>query len=199
MWILLFFSLSFSSSIERWVFLGDSLTEGYGISKENAYPAKLETLLNAHLKDKKTNRQIQIVNAGISGSTSASGLSRLKWQLKQPTALVLIALGANDGLRGQPIAALKKNLTDMVEYAKSQKVKVVLAGMRLPQNYGAKYTNDFEKSFKEVSSSQKVLLLPFLLEGVAGKKDLNLSDGLHPNEKGHEALSKNLFLFFKDL
>lgn len=212
MWILLFLALGFSNAnttsannvdaksvVERWVFVGDSLTEGYGLSKESAYPALLEKKLNDELKKRKSNKQIKIVNAGISGSTSSSGLSRMKWHLKEPASLVLVALGANDGLRAQPVEALKKNLNEIIDYAKAQDIKVVLAGMTLPQNYGKKYVSDFENTFKEVSKSQNVQFIPFLLDGVAADRSLNLSDGIHPNEKGHQVIAKKLFLFFKDL
>ncbi len=184
---------------ERWIFVGDSLTEGYGISKENAYPALLEKKLNAHLLETKREKQIKVVNAGVSGSTSASGLSRLKWHLKQPATVVVIALGANDGLRGQSVENLTKSLNEMIDFAKSQKAKVVIAGMRLPQNYGAAYVKKFETSFVEVSKQKQVELIPFLLEGVAADKSLNLSDGIHPNEKGHQLLADKLFPFFKGL
>lgn len=199
MWIFLFLAFSFSStSTSRWVFVGDSLTEGYGISKENAYPALLEKKINEYLKSEKKEKQIKIINAGVSGSTSASGLSRLKWHLKEPTELVLIALGANDGLRGQPIKNLKTSLKEMVAFAKSKQSKVIVAGMRLPQNYGKAYVQSFESTFREVRDEEKIVLIPFLLEGVAGKKDLNLNDGIHPNEKGHQIIAEKLFLFFKD-
>lgn len=199
MWILLLLSLSFSTLTERWIFVGDSLTEGYGISKENAYPALLEKKLNEYLKETKKDKQIKIVNAGVSGSTSSSGLSRLKWHLKQPASVVVIALGANDGLRGQSIENLTKSLNEMTDFAKAQKAKVVIAGMKLPQNYGVDYIKKFEASFVEVSKNKNTLLIPFLLDGVAADKSLNLSDGVHPNEKGHQVLADKLFPFFKDL
>lgn len=175
------------------------MTEGYGISKENAYPALLEKKLNEYLKETKKDKQIKIVNAGVSGSTSSSGLSRLKWHLKQPASVVVIALGANDGLRGQSIENLTKSLNEMTDFAKAQKAKVVIAGMKLPQNYGVDYIKKFEASFVEVSKNKNTLLIPFLLDGVAADKSLNLSDGVHPNEKGHQVLADKLFPFFKDL
>jgi len=199
MWILLLFSLSFSAVTERWVFVGDSLTEGYGISKDNAFPALLEKKLNAYLKETKQDRQIKVINAGVSGSTSSSGLSRLKWHLKEPAAVVVIALGANDGLRGQSVDNLIKSLNEMAVFAKAQKAKVVIAGMKLPQNYGADYIKRFEASYVNVSKKQQVALIPFLLDGVATNKSLNLSDGIHPNEKGHQILADKLFPFFKGL
>ncbi len=199
MWILLFITLSFSAATERWIFLGDSITEGYGISKENAYPSLIEKKLNTFLKSSASDKQIKIINAGISGSTSASGLSRLKWHLRQSASLVFIALGANDGLRGQSVDKLKENLKNIITYAKSKNLKVVVAGMKMPQNYGKQYTKEFESAFKDVSTDKDILLIPFLLDGVAGEKGLNLSDGIHPNENGHKIMAEKLFSTFKGL
>jgi acyl-CoA thioesterase-1 len=165
--------------------LGDSLTEGYGLSKENAYPYLLEQKLNEKYAPKK----FQVTNAGISGSTSASGPSRLRWHLKNPTDLVLLVLGANDGLRGQSVEKMKDNLLAMIKILKEKKIKVILVGMKLPLNYGKEYTSAFEKVFPDLAKQEKIPLIPFLLEGVAGKQDLNLPDHVHPNEKGHKIVA----------
>jgi acyl-CoA thioesterase-1 len=170
--------------------LGDSLTEGYGIEKENAYPTLVEEML------KKSGKNVRIINAGISGSTSASAPSRLRWLLTSQPDILFLALGANDGLRGVSIETTKKNLKDTIREAKKAKMKVWLAGMRLPPNYGKKYTQDFEQMFKALAKEENVPLLPFLLEGVAGQKELNQPDAIHPNEKGHQIMAKMVYEFF---
>jgi acyl-CoA thioesterase-1 len=173
--------------------LGDSLTEGFEISPDTAFPA----LLDKRLKEK-FGPKAEAINAGISGATSASGPSRLKFQLKSPKQLthVILALGANDGLRGLPVAAMKKNLEDTIKIAKENQIKVLLAGMKIPPNYGPAYAKSFEETFKKISREQKVAVIPFLLEGVAAHPNLTLPDGLHPNPKGHrimvETIWKNL-------
>lgn len=174
------------SSPIRIVALGDSLTEGYGIASTKAYPA----LLEAQLKERKKN--VQIINAGISGSTSASAESRLKWQLKTPFQILILALGANDGLRGLNPDSTYKNLSQAIELAQKNKVKVILVGMKMPSNYGTDYQNKFAATFTKLAQKYKTPLIPFLLENVALKKELNLADGIHPNEKGHLQISKNL-------
>lgn len=178
------------------LFLGDSLTEGLGVAKEAAYPSLVETeLKSGGLKE------LRIVNAGISGSTSASGLGRLKWHLKgkeKPDWLVL-ALGANDGLRGLSVPEMKKNLTDVIKLAKQSDIKVLLTGMLMPPNYGPAYTEAYGKAFPEVAKAEDVPLVPFLLEGVGGNKAMNQPDGIHPNEEGHKLLAKNVLKELKPL
>ena len=169
--------------------LGDSLTSGYGIPKDQAYPALVQQALQ-----KKGFTHVNVVNGGISGSTSASGLGRLKWHLKgdpKPSVLIL-ALGANDGLRGLPVKNMQKNLAKVIDLAQEQNLKVLLVGMKMPPNYGPEYTEEFERSFATLASEQQVTLLPFLLEGVAAEEKLNLADGIHPNENGHKAMAKNI-------
>lgn len=166
--------------------LGDSLTEGYGIKKSQAYP----NLVTKILKDK--GYSIKIINAGISGSTSASALSRFKWHLQIKPDILLLALGANDGLRGLPIEEMKENLAKTIELAESKGVQVLLAGMKIPPNYGLSYTKSFEDCFYELSKKYNVPLIPFLLDGVAGAPSLNQVDGIHPNAKGHVIISKTV-------
>ncbi|MEY4629997.1 MAG: GDSL-like protein [Pseudomonadota bacterium] len=170
--------------------LGDSLTEGYEISPDAAFPA----LLDQKLKEK-FGPEAQAINAGISGATSASGEGRLKFQLKatkKPTHMIL-ALGANDGLRGLPVAEMKKNLETTIKLAKSSGIKVLLAGMKVPPNYGAGYAKSFEATFKTVAREQQVSLIPFLLDGVAANAKLNLDDGIHPNPAGHKILVETVW------
>lgn len=196
-WLGILFSLwvmpVFSQAPKKIVFLGDSLTAGYGVAKEEAFPARLEE------KFKKSGKTVQVINAGISGSTSASGVSRLKWLLKNKPDILVLALGANDGLRGFKLEATKQNLEQMIELARENKLKVVLAGMQLPLNYGDDYRNQFQQMYKELAKKYKVELIPFLLEGVGGETNLNLSDGIHPNAKGHEKIAETVYQHLKGL
>ncbi len=171
----------------RLVVIGDSLTEGYGVAKESAYPALLEQLIH------KKHPEWKVINSGVSASTSASAPGRVRWVLKQKPDLVILALGANDGLRGQPPANLKKNLQESIEILKNADVKVILAGMKMPPNYGKKYRQEYEEVFKQLASQQQIGFIPFLLDGVAGKKELNQPDGIHPNEAGHKLVAENVF------
>ena len=141
----------------------------------------------------------QVVNGGVSGSTTASGLSRLNWFLKGNPKAVIIALGANDGLRGIKLKESKANLEKIILKAKSKNIKVFLAGMQLPPNYGKEYTSEFQKMFEELKKKHNVFYIPFLLKGVAGKKELNLEDGIHPNKKGHKIMAKTVYEEIKDL
>lgn len=170
------------------VCIGDSLTEGYGVAKESAFPALLEKKLL------KRGIQSKVTNAGISGSTSASAPSRMRWSIKAKPQWVILALGANDGLRGLSVAAMQKNLQSAIDIAKEAHVRVLLAGMYAPPNYGAQYTQSYASVFANLAKQNKqVVYLPFLLEGVAAKKELNLPDGIHPNEKGYEVVAQLLF------
>jgi acyl-CoA thioesterase-1 len=172
--------------------LGDSLTEGFGVAQEDAYPALVEKKLHAA-----GFASVEILNAGIGGSTTASALPRLQWHLKGRPQWVVLALGANDGLRGVAIAQSKKNLAQTIDRAQKEGVRVFLAGMRLPPNYGQKYRRDFERMYQELAHEKKLALLPFLLDGVAGETRLNLEDGIHPNEKGHQKIAEVVFNFFE--
>jgi acyl-CoA thioesterase I len=173
------------------VMLGDSLTEGYGLSKEQAYPHLVEQ------KFQKNGKKIEVINGGVSGSTSAGGLSRVAWTMKTKPNAVFIALGANDGLRGLDTKALKKNLKDIIKRVKEAGAKPLLAGMKMPPNYGAQYTKNFEQVFAEVALEEQVPFLPFLLENVATKSKLNLPDGIHPNEEGHKILAETVYKFLE--
>lgn len=173
------------------VILGDSLTEGYGIEKENAYPALVEKTL------KKQGYDLIVINGGISGSTSASAPSRAKWFLKSQPDYLLITLGSNDGLRGVSVDNLKANLKTTIKLAKEKKVKVWLAGLKMPPNYGKDFTQKFEAVFKEIAKEEQIPLLPFLLDGVAGNPELNQPDAIHPNEKGHEVMAQRVVEFIR--
>jgi acyl-CoA thioesterase I len=170
------------------LFLGDSLTEGVGVAKEQAFPEVLATLSAAQGKP------INVINAGVSGATSASGLSRLKWHLKGKVKpdIVVLALGANDGLRGLDLQALRKNLEDVIVFAKKHSLKVVLAGMRVPPNYGIQYSERFAATYDDLARAHQIPIIPFLLAGVGGEAKLNQPDGIHPNAEGHKILAKNV-------
>jgi acyl-CoA thioesterase-1 len=170
------------------VFLGDSLTEGYGVNQSSAYPTLIENMLK-----KDGFADVKIVNASISGSTSASAVSRLKWQLKDKPNILVLALGSNDGLRGLSINQLKKNVVSTIELAKSSGLEVILTGLKIPPNYGKKYADDFEKLFPSLANEHDVFFVPFLLEGVGGERSMNQSDGIHPNEKGHKRMADNVY------
>ncbi len=175
----------------RVLFLGDSLTEGFGISPSQSYPQLLQKKLQEN------GFSIKVINSGVSGSTSASAVSRLKWLLQtKPTHLVL-ALGANDGLRGQPIKALRENLKRAILLAKSQGLEVLLLGMRIPPNYGLQYSKDFFDSYQIIADLTETSLVPFLLKNIAGKANLNLADGIHPNAKGHIIMAENIYPYLK--
>jgi acyl-CoA thioesterase-1 len=178
---------------DKLLILGDSLTEGYGVNEEYSFPSVLESIL---LKNK---YNYKVINGGISGSTTASGKSRLRWFLKARPKVLIIALGANDGLRGIKVSESIKNLEEIIAMARKQKIKIVLAGMLLPPNYGEKYTSEFKAMFKTLTKKHKLSSIPFLLEGVAGNKDLNIEDGIHPNRKGYQVIANNVFKQIKDL
>jgi acyl-CoA thioesterase-1 len=167
--------------------LGDSLTEGYGVAPEQSYPSLLERRLRAA-----GHPEARVINAGISGSTSASAASRLRWQLAAAPDVLILALGANDGLRGVDLAETRKNLDSAIALAREAGVRVVLAGMKLPPNYGRDYTSGFESLFPELARERDVALIPFLLDGVAARPELNLPDGIHPNARGYERVVENV-------
>ena len=169
------------------VALGDSLTAGLGVAADEAYPA----LLQARLA--REGLHYRVVNAGVSGDTTAGALRRLDWVLRARPAIVVVALGANDGLRGLPVAAMRDNLVAIVTRLRESGARVLLAGMRLPPNYGAAYTREFADAFDAVARRTSVPLLPFLLDGVAGRPALNLPDGIHPNVAGQRMVADTVW------
>lgn len=172
---------------KKLIIVGDSLTEGYGVSREQAYPALLQQKLTAN------KMAWTVVNSGISGSTSSSAISRVEWALKQKPDLILLALGANDGLRGLKPSDLYNNLKEAITACQRAKVKIVLAGIKVPPNYGESYSRSFEAVYPRLAKINHVPLIPFLLEGVAGVSTLNQEDGIHPNAKGHVIIAENIF------
>ena len=167
-----------ASDRPRVVILGDSLTAGLGLPADEAFPAVLQKkIAESHLP-------FEVVNAGVSGDTTAGGLRRLDWVLTGNVRVLVVALGANDGLRGLPVVEIKRNLTAIVSGARRKGVSVLLAGMEAPPNFGSEYTAAFRQVYRDVAREQGVPVIPFLLQGVAGQTSLNQPDGIHPNADG---------------
>jgi len=167
----------------RIVFLGDSLTAGLGLSTDQSFPSLIGTKL------KERGLDYEVVNAGVSGDTSAGGLRRLDWSLEGDVRVLIVALGGNDALRGLPPREMKKNLAAILNRARDRKIAVVLAGMEAPPNNGDDYTREFRSVYSELASEYKVRLIPFLLQGVAGDASLNQADGIHPNVRGAQIVA----------
>jgi acyl-CoA thioesterase-1 len=167
----------------RIVFLGDSLTAGLGLASDQSFPA----LIGKKLKDR--GLDYEIVNAGVSGDTSAGGVRRVDWSLEGDVRVLIVALGANDGLRGLPTREMKKNLAAILDRARERKVPVILAGMEAPPNNGPDYTRDFRTVYAELADEYDVPFIPFLLQGVAGDASLNQGDGIHPNTRGAQIVA----------
>jgi len=176
----------------RILILGDSLTEGYGVSESEAYPSLLEEKLNAELSPK-TKLRYKIVNGGISGATTSGGVSRIEWFLQSKPDYLLVALGGNDGLRGIPVEEMKKNIARILRAARQNEIPTMLAGMKIPPNYGPEYSVAFAKVFEDLAEEHEVPLIPFLLEGVGGEPKLNLPDRIHPNALGHRTLCQTVY------
>ncbi len=168
-------------------FLGDSLTAGLGLTPEQAYPALLAQRFG-HV-----GIRIVAVNAGVSGDTTAGAVRRLDWVLRRKPEVLVVALGANDGLRGLPVDIMEDNLRRIVFTAKSAGVKVLLAGMRLPPNMGPEYASKFAAVYPKLAQELDVPLVPFLLDGVGGVRELNQADGIHPTAKGQEKVADNVY------
>lgn len=173
------------------VFFGDSITAGYGISLENAFPALVQNRIDS------LGKPYQVMNAGLSGETTAGGLQRIDWILRSKPDIFILELGGNDGLRGLSLEQTRLNLTGMINKIKTanSKTKILLAGMQIPPNLGQSYTDDFKKLYAEVAEKNKVELIPFLLVNVGGEKDLNLADGIHPNESGHKRVAETVWKY----
>lgn len=168
------------------VFVGDSLTAGFGLDAEQAFPHLVEqALLEEGI-------EIKAVNAGVSGDTTAGGLARLDWLLRQQPDLLVVGLGGNDGLRGLDLAASEENLRAIVEGAQAAGAEVLLLGMLIPPNYGPDYTDAFAAMYPQIAEDTGAALVPFLLEGVAGDAQLNLPDGIHPNAEGQKIVAETV-------
>lgn len=174
-------------SAPRIVALGDSLTAGLGLPREDAYPAVLQRKL------KEAGHGFEVINAGVSGDTSADGLRRANWALEGDVRLLILALGANDGLRGLPAGQMRDNLQGIIHRAKQRAIPVLLVGMEAPPNYGEQYAAAFRQVFRDLARENKVAFIPFLLDGVAGVPDLNQSDGIHPTSAGAARIADHLW------
>jgi acyl-CoA thioesterase-1 len=167
----------------RIVFLGDSLTAGLGLPADQSFPS----LIEKKLKDR--GLDYDVVNAGVSGDTTAGGVRRVDWSLDGDVRVLIVALGGNDALRGLAPREMKKNLATILDRARERKVAVILAGMEAPPNNGPDYTREFRNVYSELATEYKVRLVPFLLQGVAGDASLNQADGIHPNRRGAEIVA----------
>ena len=181
------------ASSPRIVFLGDSLTAGLGLPREQAVPSLIQARLD------REGYGFEVVNAGNSGDTAAGGLSRFDWALEGDVAIVVIELGANDGLRGLPVSQLKRNLSEIITRAQQRGITVILTGMEAPPNYGIAYTSEFRRVFRDLADEHDVALVPFFLEGVAGIPALNNSDGMHPNAAGSEIIAETVWRVLEPL
>ncbi len=172
------------------VFLGDSLTAGLGLDENQAYPALLDRQLN------QKGKAVRVINAGVSGDTTAGGLSRLDWLLGQHPDVMVVGLGANDGLRGQPVAEIESNLREIIRRSRAAGARVLLLGMRIPPNYGP-YADQLAAIYPKLAKELNVPLVPFLLDKVGGIRSLNQADGIHPTAKGQEIVAKNVLPYLE--
>lgn len=173
--------------------LGDSLTAGLGVAAEEAFPARLQMRLQ------REGYEYRVINAGVSGDTTAGGLRRVDWVLRNKPDIVVVALGANDGLRGQSPAVMRDNLEAIVSRLTASGARVLLTGMRMPPNYGAEYTQAFAAVFPAVARRTGAALMPFLLEGIATESRFFQADGLHPSPAGHQIIADRLWLYLAPL
>ncbi|GAB3894203.1 arylesterase [Spirosoma agri] len=171
------------------LFYGNSLTAGYGVEPAQAFPALVGQKIDS------AGLNYQVVNAGLSGETTAGGKSRISWVMRQPVAVFVLELGGNDGLRGVPLKDTRQNLQAIVDTVrlKSPQATIVLAGMQIPPNLGTDYTREFRGLFKELADKNKLVLIPFLLEGVGGIAKLNQPDGIHPTPAGHKLVANTVW------
>lgn len=171
----------------RIVFLGDSLTAGLGLPREQSVPSLIQARLDAE------GYAYEVVNAGVSGDTSAGGLRRLDWALDGDVDVLVVELGANDGLRGLPVPQMKENLEKIITQAQARGIAVILTGMEAPPNYGPVYTAEFRNAFRELADDHDVVFVPFFLDGVAGIATLNNRDGIHPNAEGARVIEQTIW------
>jgi acyl-CoA thioesterase-1 len=171
------------------LFLGDSITAGYGLDVSQAYPDLIQKKIDSN------GWHFKIVNAGQSGDTTSGGLARLDWLLKNRVDVMVLELGANDGLRGVPVAQIRKNLQAIIDRTRAQypSAKIIIAGMKVPPNFGGEYGRQFEAIFPDVAKKNDAALIPFILQGVGGIRELNLADGIHPTAKGQQIVADNVW------
>jgi acyl-CoA thioesterase I len=182
-----------SAERPRIVAFGNSLTAGLGVSPDQSYPAHLQRILDA------AGYAYQVVNAGVSGETTAGGVRRVSWVLNSKPAIVILELGGNDGLRGLSLQETKANLERIIQQLQQASVTVVLAGMKLPPNYGQDYTGGFEALYQALAKQYRLKMIPFFLDGVAGSSSLNQADGIHPTGEGYRLIVERVFPTLKPL
>ena len=184
-----------ATTLKTILFFGNSLTAGYGIEQEDAFSGLTQARIDS------LGLNYRVINGGLSGETTAGGLSRLDWFLEDEPTIFVLELGGNDGLRGILPSESKKNLLAIIDKvrAKYPDTKIILAGMQIPPNMGQEYTDEFKGIYPEVATEKNVTLIPFLLEGVAGNPDLNLPDGIHPTEAGHKIVLETIWPYIKEL
>ncbi|UCS94943.1 arylesterase [Echinicola marina] len=173
------------------LFFGDSMTAGYGVDQSQAFPALVQDKIDS------LGLNYKVINGGLSGETSASGLSRIDWFLEEQPDIFILELGGNDGLRGIQLDETKKNLQGIIDKIEEKypDTRVILAGMQIPPNMGQEYTAEFQKMYPEIAEKNDLVLIPFLLEGVGGNAALNQPDGIHPTAEGHQLVAKNVWEF----
>jgi acyl-CoA thioesterase-1 len=188
-------SSALKESRKNIVFYGNSLTAGYGVDPSVAFPALIQAKMDS------LRLPYQVINAGLSGETSAGGNSRIDWVLRQPVYIFILELGGNDGLRGIALSETSRNLQSIINKVKLKypSAKIILAGMQIPPNLGKTYTSEFRNLFQQLALSNKIMLIPFLLEGVGGVPALNQQDGIHPNVAGHKIVAENVWNTLKPL
>jgi acyl-CoA thioesterase I len=177
----------------RLLVLGDSLAAGLGLAPNQAFPVRLQEALAAR------GRKVRVINAGVSGDTTAGGLARLDWVLADKPQVAIVELGANDALRGLDVRAMRANLTAILKRFEQERVKVLLAGMKAPPNYGAAYVREYEQVFATLVKDHDVIYYPFFLDGVAAQRELNQGDGIHPNAKGVDLIVANILPYVEKL
>ncbi|MDO6438400.1 arylesterase [Cyclobacterium sp. 1_MG-2023] len=177
------------------LFYGNSLTAGYGLDEDESFPSLIQNKIDS------LNLNYRVINGGLSGETTASGLSRLDWFLEDRPEVFILELGGNDGLRGIPLTETRKNLNAIISSVSSRfpDTKILLAGMQIPPNMGQEYAEEFREMYAEVATKQEVEMIPFLLEGVAGNPDLNLPDGIHPTSEGQKIVAQTVWKHLRPL
>jgi len=195
-WVLLFSGIALGQNESKKIlFFGDSITAGYGLDEEQAFPALIQERIDS------LGWNFNVVNAGLSGETSAGGLRRVDWMLRQDFSIFVLELGGNDGLRGIDLESTKKNLEEIIEKVRNKKpdAKIILTGMQVPPNLGPDYTSQFKEMYPEIAEEKNVTLIPFLLEEVGGNPELNQADGIHPTAKGHKIIAETVWETLKPI
>jgi len=184
-----------TAGMKNIIFFGNSITAGYGVEPTEAFPARIGEKLDS-LK-----LPYRVINAGLSGETTAGGKNRIDWILRQPVDVFVLELGGNDGLRGIPITETRQNLQAIIDKVreKNPQAVIILAGMQVPPNMGSRYANEFRNTFKELATKNNIPLIPFILEGVGGVQQLNQADGIHPTPDGHRIVAENVWEVLKEV